>query len=98
MFFFCGPSKLAFLGTGYNQPMNDERTARRLTVGDLREHLALFPDHYELIFGSGEPGKGGFTFYRTKMRGPELVQIAFEELYELTETGQVGQPPMNLDR
>lgn len=45
-----------------------------LTVGDLRMHLKIFDDDDEVIFGGGN-----LTFYRTKKRGPNLVQIEFAE-------------------
>jgi hypothetical protein len=51
--------------------MPDE--SERFTAGDLRRHLAAFPDEYEVDFS-------GLTFYRTKMRGPDLVQIEFAEI------------------
>ena len=43
-----------------------------ITVGELRRHLEVFPDDYELFFGDGD-----LAFYRTKMRGDNLVQIEF---------------------
>ncbi len=45
-----------------------------LTVGELMDHLKIFDRDDELIFG-----QGFLTFYRTKKRGPELVQIEFDE-------------------
>ena len=44
------------------------------TVGDLRRHLKLYPDDYELLL------PGGLTFYRVKQRGPELVAIEQNEV------------------
>lgn len=47
-----------------------------LTVGDMRDALAEFPDDAEIIFGtdsSGEPLK----FYRFKTRGPKTLGIEF---------------------
>jgi hypothetical protein len=51
------------------------------TVGDLRRHLQLFPDDYELQFGPSDT----LTFYRTKLRGDTLLQIEFNELFEIIE-------------
>ena len=44
----------------------------RMNLGDLRANLELFPDDYEVTFGSGN-----LKFYRTKQRGDKLVQIEF---------------------
>jgi hypothetical protein len=54
--------------------------SKRITVGDLREHLELLPDDFELIFGDED-----LSFYRTKRRGPKLVQIEFNEIYTVKE-------------
>jgi hypothetical protein len=56
----------------------------RFTVGDLREHLKLYPDHYELRFGDRATNPP-LTFYRTKTRGETMVQIEFNELIEVTK-------------
>ena len=45
-----------------------------ITIGDLIEHLKIFDKDTELMFGSDE-----LTFYRTKRRGDNLVQIEFNE-------------------
>ena len=42
------------------------------TVGELREHLKVFPDDWQVIFGCEE-----LEFYRTKARGEKLVAIEF---------------------
>ncbi len=55
----------------------------RLTVGELKEHLAVFSDDYVVFFGPG--GSNELTFYRTKLRGDKLVQVEFNELYEVTD-------------
>jgi hypothetical protein len=46
----------------------------RITVGELRNHLKLYSDDYELSFGSGN-----LQFYRVKQRGPNIVQIEFAQ-------------------
>ena len=46
----------------------------KITVGELRLHLKVFNDDYELYFGNGN-----LHFYRTKLRGDKLVQIEFDE-------------------
>lgn len=53
----------------------------RITVGELKEHLRLFPDDMEITFGCTTEAVP-LIFYRTKMRGDNLVQI---ELNEVTE-------------
>ena len=45
----------------------------KMTVGDLKRHLASFHDDDELVF------QGELTFYRLKQRGPKLVQLDFNE-------------------
>lgn len=47
----------------------------RITVGELIRHLEVFDKDSEVIFGSDD-----LTFYRTKGRGPKLVQIEFNEV------------------
>ncbi len=59
---------------------------RSLTVGDLIAHLQVFALDAEVMFGS-EPG--ALTFYRTKRRGPKLVQIEFAEQVYRTAGGEV---------
>jgi hypothetical protein len=50
------------------------------TVGDLRRHLELFSDDYELTFGPADT----LTFCRTKVRGDKLVNVEFNEIFEIT--------------
>ncbi len=52
-----------------------------MTIRDLKRHLAVFDDDCELSFGSGD-----LTFYRTKLRGENLVQIEFNEIYSVEPT------------
>lgn len=52
--------------------------ADRITVGDLRRNLSMFPDEYEVTFGSGN-----LEFYRLKMRGTNIVQIEFSQNTEM---------------
>ncbi|MEN4919697.1 hypothetical protein ABE485_13555 [Achromobacter spanius] len=44
-----------------------------ITVGMLIEHLKVYDPECELAFS------GGLEFYRTKQRGPDLVQIEFNQ-------------------
>jgi len=44
-----------------------------ITVGMLIEHLKAHDPDCKVAFG------GGLEFYRTKQRGPELVQIEFNQ-------------------
>jgi hypothetical protein len=55
---------------------------KTFTVGDLRRHLEVFADDWELQFGPSFTD-GALTFYRTKARGEKLVQIEFNELFEI---------------
>lgn len=63
---------------------------KTITIGELRHDLQAllsYPDDTEVFFGQGD-----LTFYRTKARHyrseksavPSLVQIEFNELYEVT--------------
>ncbi len=58
--------------------MSDEETPV-MTVGDLRRHLSLYPDDFELKF------EGILQFYRVKQRGPNLVTIEFNGHKHLVE-------------
>lgn len=61
--------------------MTDSRLPT-ITVGMLRDALAMYPDDHELSFS-------GLEFYRVKQRGPDLVQIEFNEHVHRDETGRV---------
>jgi hypothetical protein len=50
----------------------------RITVGQLRNHLKLYPDDFDLIFGGGN-----LKFYRVKLRGQNIVQIEFSQTTEM---------------
>lgn len=57
-------------------------TPKTITLGYLRESLSEYPDDTEIYFGVGD-----LSFYRPKPRNngrPALVQIEFNELYEIT--------------
>lgn len=58
------------------------RTHRTITVGMLRDQLKIYPDNYELDFS-------GLEFYRLKQRGPELVQVEFNEQVYRDKSGRV---------
>jgi hypothetical protein len=58
---------------------DDNNLPLAFTVGDLRSHLKLFPDDYELIF-SETMGGNKQIFYRTKKRGENLMQIELTEI------------------
>lgn len=55
----------------------------RVELGRLREHLKLFPDDYEVMFGNGN-----LEFYRTKLRGERLVQVEFSQLTHMVPDWQ----------
>lgn len=59
---------------------------RELTVGELINHLAVFPRDAKVFFGGTE---NALTFYRTKLRGEGLVQIEFEQQVYRLHTGQL---------
>jgi hypothetical protein len=48
----------------------------------LKQMLEIYPDDYELDFS-------GLEFYRLKQRGPELLQVEFNELVYRDGTGRV---------
>lgn len=59
-------------------------TLKTITVGELRDELRLYADDTPLFFGTGN-----LSFYRVKNRDgdpDDLVQIEFNELYEITES------------
>lgn len=59
------------------------REIRTITVGDLRRHLEVFPDDWEVTFG------GVLEFYRTKSRGPATVDIEFNQVvWRDSKTGE----------
>jgi hypothetical protein len=65
----------------------------RITVRELIEHLKVFDQDSQLIFGDDQ-----LTFYRTKGRGDKLVQIEFNEIIqEVSElsTRQKNRPSIN---
>lgn len=49
--------------------------AESITVGELRDALAEFPDDADVVFG-GFP-EGNLMFYRFKTRGPKTLQMEF---------------------
>ncbi len=53
-----------------------------ITIGELKEHLAAYPDHYALDFS-------GLKFYRLKQRGEESVQLEFNQAVYLDKEGYV---------
>ena len=53
-----------------------------ITIAELKEHLKVFPDDCDISFS-------GLTFYRTKARGPKLVQIEFKETIYCEENNRV---------
>jgi hypothetical protein len=54
-------------------------TDNKFTVGDLRRLLNDWPEDHELIF------QGGLTFYRLDIRGPNLVQLEFNQPVHVPE-------------
>jgi hypothetical protein len=58
---------------------------RKFTVGDLRRHLADWPDDMELIFSDY-----GLDFYRFKKRGDNLLQLEFNQT--ISRDKETGEP------
>ena len=54
----------------------------RITVGDLIRQLRVFSESDELSFN-------GLDFYRLKKRGPDLVQVEFNQLVYRDDTGKL---------
>lgn len=53
-----------------------------ITVGLLRQHLAAYPDDFEIDFS-------GLSFYRVKTRGENHAQIEFNQSVYLNDEGHV---------
>lgn len=51
----------------------------RITLGDLKERLAGYPDDMQISFGATLAG-AILVFYRVKQRGPKHLQIELNEL------------------
>jgi hypothetical protein len=60
--------------TSIRQVLGRFHFMKKITVGELREALKIFPDDWQVIFGCAE-----LEFYRTKARGEKLVQIEFSQ-------------------
>jgi len=60
----------------------DDSKKRLITVGDLKERLAAFPDDCLISFGQDD-----LAFYRLKMRGENLVQVEFDQTVRRDEKG-----------
>lgn len=57
------------------------KAPQTMTVGELRQWLAEYPDDAPLFFGVGD-----LSFSRVKNRGPiggHLAQVEFNELYQV---------------
>lgn len=59
-----------------------KRKAENITVGELKMHLAAYPDDAELYFN-------GLEFYRLKDRGP-YVQVEFSQIVDVDKEGHVS--------
>lgn len=53
-----------------------------ITVGELKEHLAIYPDNYTIDFS-------GLEFYRLKQRGDTHVQLEFNQSVYRNAEGRV---------
>ena len=63
-----------------------DQDQRTLTVGELIDHLSVFSRDATVFFGGSVDG---LTFYRTKLRGEDLVQIEFNEQVYRTDSGEL---------
>lgn len=54
----------------------------KITVGELKRMLAVHNDEDELSFS-------GLDFYRLKQRGPDLVQVEFDQQVVTDDDGRV---------
>jgi hypothetical protein len=63
-----------------------------MTIGDLKRCLSVFDEDFELTFGTGD-----LTFYRAQSLGDRLVQIEFNEIYEVegTEEARIAPPDLS---
>lgn len=59
----------------------------KMTVGELMKRLSVWPEDFELTFGSswGSPDGMPFEFYRLKQRGEKLLQIELQDMYDEDE-------------
>ncbi|HKX46059.1 MAG TPA: hypothetical protein VJP77_05105 [Planctomycetota bacterium] len=57
-----------------------------LTVGELIDHLSIFSRDATVFFGGSEDA---LTFYRTKLRGKDLVQVEFSQQIYRTDSGKL---------
>lgn len=60
-----------------------------MTVGDLKRHLQVYSDDWEIEFSR-------LSFYRVKERGPNLAQVEFCEPFERLHNPQTGQDDLIL--
>ena len=58
---------------------------RTTTIGELVDHLSVFPRDARVLFGDADDN---LVFYRTKRRGPDLVQIEFEGVAGSPQSGE----------
>lgn len=55
-----------------------------MTVEDLKRQLELYKDDCEIEFS-------GLTFFRLKMRGKNLLNVEFAEIFEQLHNPETGQ-------
>lgn len=56
--------------------MRQDDSFGKITIQDLIDHLSTFDRDSEITFGNDDL----LTFYRTKRRGENIVQIEFNEV------------------
>lgn len=60
----------------------DNQETPTISVAELRQELSHYPDHFRVSFS-------GLDFYRVKQRGPETIQIEFNQAVHRTGEGRV---------
>ena len=61
---------------------NNKKQLPTITVGELRSHLKVYSDDYEISFS-------GLEFLQVKSRGAKLIQIEFSQSVYQDEQGDV---------
>jgi len=62
--------------------MMPKKAIPTISVGELKQHLSVYPDDFQLSFG-------GLTYYRLKTRDENLVLMEFDQLVYVDDDGNV---------
>lgn len=64
---------------------NQKKLYPTITIGELKEQLAIYPDHFDIDFC-------GLEFNRLKQRGENSIQLEFtQEVYRTPEGALVAR-------